>query len=313
MSKVVVTGSNGLLGSAIKRELFDNGEGPHIFLTRKDANLESHAEGAITIYKSSAVHQADTLIHCAAKVGGVQANMDNNEGFFVSNTTIDFNVLHGAANGKIQNLVSILSTCVFPDNDVTYPLTADQIDMGAPHGSNYGYAYSKRLLLYQTKIYAKAMGLNWISVIPTNLYGPHDNFDLNNGHLIPALIRKAYEAKRDGTDYVVWGDGTPLRQFVYSEDMAKIVLWASKNWKSDVPMMAVNPREYSIKEVVDIITQRFQIPEDRIIYDQSKPNGQFKKTASSDVEWFEFTPLEEGINKTIDWFIVNYEKARGVK
>jgi GDP-L-fucose synthase len=294
-NKIIVTGGNGLLGSAIRNKK------DCTFFTRKEMNLETDSFSDFLNSKED----TNTIIHCAAKVGGVGANMNNNFDFFQKNIKIDQNVLNACLEKKIDNVVTILSTCVFPDK-VEYPLTAEKIDLGAPHFSNYGYSYAKRLLYYQTKMYRNVVDKNWISVIPTNLYGSNDNFNLNDSHLIPALIRKAYDASIGGGDFVVWGDGTPLRQFVYSDDMAQIILWAIDNWKSDVPLMAVNEKEYSIKEVAMIIANRFGIPENKVIFDKTKPNGQFRKPAKSDVNWFEFTPLEEGLNKTIDWFIENY-------
>ena len=137
-----------------------------------------------------------------------------------------------------------------------------------------------------------------------------DNFNLKDSHLVPALIRKAYESKINDTDFIVWGDGSPLRQFVYSEDMSEIIEWAINEWGSDKPLMAINEKEYSIKEVVNIIAKRFDISENRIKYDITKPLGQLRKPAKSDIDWFDFTPLEEGINKTIDWFIENYKTGK---
>lgn len=300
MSKYIITGSRGLLGSAIKKQLGDG----HLYLSSKDVDLKDYFSTFDDIY--SVKDEYDTIIHCAAKVGGVKANMENNELFFWENYTMNNNLLEAAYKGKYKNFVSILSTCVFP-NEVEYPLTADKINLGAPHPTNYGYSYAKRLLGYQTSLFGNMISeSNWISIIPTNLYGFNDNFNLEDSHLIPALIRKAYDASLSGGDFVVWGDGTPLRQFVYSDDMAKIILWAIDNWKSDVPLMAVNEKEYSIKEVAMIIAKRFGIPKNKVIFDKTKPNGQFRKPAKSDVNWFEFTPLEEGLNKTIDWFIENY-------
>lgn len=294
-NKIIVTGGNGLLGSAVKNKV------DCISFSRKELNLETDSfSDFLTSNKNT-----NTIIHCAAKVGGVGANMNANFEFFSKNIKIDQNILNACLEHRIENLVTILSTCVFPDK-ITYPLTAEKIDLGAPHFSNYGYSYAKRLLYYQTKMYRNVVDKNWISIIPTNLYGANDNFNLHDSHLIPALIRKAYEASLTGDDFVVWGDGSPLRQFVYSNDMAEIILWAVDNWKSEVPLMAVNEREYSIKEVAMIIADRFGIPENKIIFDKSKPNGQFRKPAKSDVNWFEFTPLEEGLNKTIDWFVENY-------
>ena len=300
--KNIITGASGLLGSAIRREL---GEG-NIYLSSRDVDLLDNEKTSSFLWENK--DDSDTIIHCAAKVGGVKANMDDNEGFFRDNYIMNKNLLENAYKWEYKNVVSILSTCVFPD-DVKYPLTADKIDQGPPHPSNYGYSYAKRMLGYTTKTLGAMSKGNWISIIPTNLYGINDNFNLNDSHLIPALIRKAYEAKRDGGDFMVWGDGTPLRQFVFSDDMAKIILWAKDNWKRDIPMMAVNEKEYSISEVANIIAEKFEIPQERVKFDTTKPKGQFRKPAKSDVVDFEFTPLEEGLSKTIDWFAENYESG----
>lgn len=304
--KTLVTGSNGLLGSALKNELKEKGE---YYNGKKDCNLFNKKEvnAAFLVNHDS----WDTVIHCAALVGGVKANMENNQLFFEDNYLMNKNVLEAAYKYNIKNFVSILSTCVFPDKEVTYPLTADQIENGAPHPSNFGYSYAKRLLGYETSMYRKLTGLNWISVIPTNVFGERDNFNLENSHLIPALIHKAYLSKRDNTDFIVWGDGSPLRQFIYSEDLAKLILWALENWKSDIPFMAVNPKEYSVKEIAFLIAKILDIDEKRIIFDINKPSGQFKKTASTDApKDFKFTPLEEGLEKTINWFVKNYDTTR---
>ena len=304
--KTLVTGSNGLLGSALKKEL---GEKGYYYNGKKDCNLFNKKEvnAAFLVNHDS----WDSVIHCSARVGGVKANMENNELFFEENYLMNKNVLEAAYQYKIKNFVSILSTCVFPDKEVTYPLTANQIENGAPHPSNFGYSYAKRILGYETSMYRKLTGLNWISVIPTNVFGEKDNFHLENSHLIPGLIHKAYLAKRDNTDFIVWGDGTPLRQFIYSEDLAKLILWALENWKSDIPFMAVNPKEYSVKEVAFLIAKILDIDEKRIIFDINKPSGQFKKTASTDAPLdFKFKPLEEGLEKTINWFVANYDTAR---
>jgi GDP-L-fucose synthase len=297
---VLITGGNGLLGSPIVKDLNGKTFSSLECDLRKD-NFKNYVEHNFG--------QPNTIIHCAARVGGVGANMKHNLEFFKDNINIDNNVLSSCLDMGTENLVTILSTCIFPDK-VEYPLTADKLDLGPPHNSNYGYAYAKRLLGYQTKVYRNVINKNWISIIPTNLYGPKDNFHLEDSHLVPALIRKAYECSLDGSDFHVWGDGSPMRQFVYSEDMSKIIQWAIDNWRSERPLMAINEREYTIKEVVNIISDRFNISEDRIKYDITKPIGQLRKPAKSDIEWFDFTPLDVGINKTIDWFIENYKTGK---
>jgi GDP-L-fucose synthase len=294
---ILVTGGNGLLGSPILRDL-----GGRTF-SSKECDLRK--DNFKKFIDDNYGEIPNTIIHCAARVGGVGANLNHNLEFFKDNIHIDNNVLSSCLEMGTENLVTILSTCIFPDK-VEYPLTSDKLDLGPPHDSNYGYAYAKRLLAYQTKMYRNVIKNNWISIVPTNLYGPKDNFHLENSHLVPALIRKAYEASINGTDFNVWGDGGPMRQFVYSEDMSKIVEWAIDSWKSEKPLMAINEKEYTIKEVVTIIADRFNISEDKIKYDITKPLGQLRKPAKSDIEWFDFTTLDVGINKTIDWFIENY-------
>lgn len=303
--KILITGSNGLLGSALKNIL---GSG-HFYHTRKDADLLSYEE-TFNFLKSKKNEGVDTIIHTAARVGGVKANTENNDLFFYENYKINNNIINAAYNLKIKNFVNILSTCVFPNEKITYPLTADQINNSSPHPSNYGYSYAKRLSSYQTKIFRYMTGGNWYSIIPTNLYGPNDNFNLNDSHLIPALIHKAYLSKKNDEKFVVWGDGKPLRQFMYSYDLANLILWSLDNWNSDNDCMLINEEEISIMGVVNLIAKKFEIDENKIEFDKSKPIGQFKKTAKSDVKNYKFTPIEEGLTKTIEWFIENYNYIR---
>lgn len=304
--KALITGSNGLLGTALRTILGEN----HVYHTRQDADLTNIEETKKFFEKCVIYEKIDTVIHCAALVGGVKANSENNEKFFYENYLINTNTIKTCHELKIKNFVNVLSTCIFPDKEVTYPLTPSQIDLGRPHNSNYGYSYAKRLSGYETKIFRNLNNSNWISVVPTNLYGPNDNFNLENSHLIPGMIHRAYLAKEKNENFTVWGDGTPLRQFIYSEDLAKLIIWSLENWKSDDYCMMVNPKEISVMEIAKIITNKFGIKENKIVFDKSKPKGQFRKPAISDVDWYEFSELNLGIEKTIDWFINNYENAR---
>lgn len=296
---MIITGGNGLLGSTF--EFVENSK----LHTRKDCDL-TNKEETLSYFKENS---DDTIIHLAARVGGVKDNMENNKEFFYQNKLINDNVISASLENNVKNLVTVLSTCVFPDKEIKYPLTVDQIDNGDPHNSNYGYSYSKRLLRYQTHIFRKMTGNNWFSIIPTNLYGYNDNYNLEKSHIIPALIHKAYLSKINDIDFEIWGDGSSLRQFVFADDMRDIILWSIDNWKSELPLMATNTKEYSIKDVVNIIADRFDIHH-KVKYNKNMPSGQFRKTASSDVSNWDFIPLEDGINKTIDYFIKNYNSVR---
>jgi GDP-L-fucose synthase len=305
--KVLVTGSNGLLGNALKELLGEN----HIYHTRKDVDLtdEKLTNEYITYHvKNSGV---DTIIHCAALVGGVQANSINNETFFIENYRINNNVISSSFENNIKNFVNLSSTCIFPDSKITYPLTADQIDIAPPHPSNHGYSYAKRLSGYQTKIIRQLTGNNWITIVPTNVYGPHDNFHPDHSHMIPGIIHRAYNCKENNEDFIIWGDGSPLRQFIHSKDLAKVILWSIDNWNNDDPFMAVNDNEHSVMDIVKIVTKKFGIDDDKLIFDETKPRGQFRKPAKSDIpKDYEYIDIEQGINETIDWFIKNYTTLR---
>jgi GDP-L-fucose synthase len=193
MNKILVTGSNGLVGSALRKILGEN----HIYHTKEDVNLIDNKSTIDYITHHVKYNNVDTVIHCAAKVGGVQANMKNNKGFFIDNFIINNNIIEASFKNEIPNFVNLLSTCIFPDKNITFPLTSSQIDQGPPHFSNHGYAYAKRLSGYQTNIIKKVLNANWVSVVPTNVYGINDNFHLDDGHMIPAMIHRAHLSKQN--------------------------------------------------------------------------------------------------------------------
>ena len=304
--KILVTGSNGLLGTSLKEKL---GEG-HVYHTRKDADLTNYDETFNYIKNKIENDGVNTIIHCAAKVGGIKANMDSNEEFFKTNYYINNNVLKVSSEFKIENFVNVLSTCIFPSDNVEFPLTPEQIDKGKPHNTNYGYSYAKRLSGYETKIFRNVLNKNWFSVIPTNLYGRHDNFNLETSHLIAGMIHRAYLSKINNEKFVIWGDGEQLRQFVHSDDLADLILWSLENWKSEEHCMLINETEISVLEIANLIKKKFEFNDDDIIFDLSKPKGQHRKPAISHVNDYNFKPIEEGINETIDWFIKNYNTIK---
>jgi GDP-L-fucose synthase len=255
----------------------------------------------------------DGVIHCAGKVGGVGGNMNYKGEYFYDNLMINTNVIEAARQAGVQRLVAFLSTCVFPD-DVQYPLTIDQIHKGEPHFSNYPYAYAKRMADVQIRAYREQYGLNYTSIIPSNIYGPNDNFSLEHGHVMPMLIHKLYLAKQNKTDFVVWGTGKPLREFIYSKDIAKISEWVLENYKGEEPLIISGDEEISIKDLVEILVDEFKF-KGKVIFDKSKPDGQFKKPSDNSkikelLPDFQYTPFEQGIKETVNWFIENYETAR---
>lgn len=295
----VITGGSGLIGSAFKDGVKLN--------SKRDLRDYDKAEFAIGMYKP------DVVVHCAAKVGGVGANMQFPADFFMDNIRMNTNVIQACKELKVKKLVSFLSTCVFPD-DVEYPLDETKIELGPPHHSNFAYAYAKRMADIQIRAFNKQYGTQYFSVIPCNVYGPNDNYSLESGHVIPMLIHKCYLAKKNRKTFEVWGDGTPLREFVYSKDVANIVDLLIQKYEGTEPVIISNPTEYSIKQVVDLIVEYMGF-RGKVKWLTDKPNGQHRKPSSnakllSIIGDYEFTTLEKGLKESIEWFILNYPNVR---
>ena len=300
MKKVLITGGGGMVGSAMEsplkltRDYFD-------LLNRKQTNRFF-----------SAVNP-DGVINCAGKVGVIGGNSNYKGQYFYENILINTNVIEAARQAGVQNLVSFLSTCVFPDK-VSYPLTVDQVHQGDPHDSNYPYAYAKRMADIQIRAYREQYNINYTSIIPSNIYGPNDNFSLEHGHVMPMLIHKLYLAKKNKTDFIVWGSGKPLREFIYSKDIAKIAEWVLFNYKGTDPLIVSGDEEISIKDLVGILVDEFKF-KGKVKFDKTKPDGQLRKPSDNSaikelMPDFEYTPFEKGIKETVSWFIENYESAR---
>jgi len=298
--KKLITGGTGLIGSAFK---------DGIKLGSKNANLvdEQAVDDMIDTYSP------DVVIHTAAMVGGLGANMNLPADFFYNNIKMNTNIIHSCKKHDIKKLVCFLSTCVFPDK-IEYPLDESKIHKGEPHYSNAPYAYAKRMAEIQIQAYNKQYGTQYFSVIPCNVYGPKDNYNLDNGHVIPTLIHKCYLAKQNNTIFEVWGDGSPLREFIYSEDVANIVDLLIEKYEGTDPIIISNPKEYTIKQVVDLIVEYIGF-EGKIKWLSDKPNGQYRKPSSnkkliSIIGDYNFTTLEIGLKKSVEFFIFNYPNIR---
>jgi GDP-L-fucose synthase len=296
----IITGGTGLVGSSFSTGIKFNS----IY------DLTDYEE---VHYLFSYNKPITTVIHCAAKVGGLGSNISSNAEYYYDNMLININILEACKDFKVENFVGFLSTCIFPDK-TDYPLTPEMIHLGPPHNSNYGYAYAKRMMEVQIRAYNEQYGLNYKSVIPCNIYGPNDNFSLEHGHVIPMLIHKCYLAQKNNTDFNIWGTGKPLREFIYSKDVAILTEYILENYKDNIPVILSPSIEISIKDVVDLIVRIFNF-KGKVIFDKSKPDGQYRKPSDNSIiknlyPEFEFTPIEVGLKETIEWFIENYENSR---
>lgn len=310
---IMVTGGSGLVGKAIEvvvaRAPKDDEQ--WIFLSSKDADLTNFESTKAVFERVKPTH----VIHLAAKVGGLFKNMKYRVEMWKDNIDINNNVLECCRLFSVVKLVSCLSTCIFPDK-TTFPIDESMLHNGPPHHSNEGYAYAKRMIDVLNRSYREQYGCNFTAVIPTNIYGPHDNYNLEDSHVIPGLIHKFYKAKRDGTDMVVMGTGTPLRQFVYSEDLADLMIWTLREYHETEPIIlsVSEAAEVSIADVVKMIAEAMEF-KGNLVFDSTKADGQFKKTANNAklmkyLPEYKFLDMKEGIKRSVDWFVKNYDAAR---
>lgn len=305
---ILVTGGKGMVGKAVE-SFIPNA----MFVGSRDYDLRSPSatEKMFTDLKPK------YIIHLAAKVGGVKGNKTYVADFFTDNILINTNLLKFAHKYHVQRVVSMLSTCVYPD-DIPYPLKETNLHVGEPHPSNYGYAYAKRMLEVQSRVYNEQYGTDFLCAIPNNIYGAHDNFDLENGHVIPAIIRKVWEAKNNRTNVHLWGDGSPLREFTHSSDIARALLYLLWNAPKQHPAVNIGlTKEYPVKYAAETIAAILDF-RGEIIWDTSKPAGQHRKPSDNSVfttrmnfDVDSYLSLENGLVATCAWFKDNYPYVRG--
>lgn len=312
---VLVTGGQGLVGKALQEVVEKQREtSKYWFLSRSECDLtnETDVDNLFSIMKPKVV------VHLAAKVGGVYDNLNNNYDFFTINNRINTNILEACKKHGVEKLNNILSTCIFPDKGVVYPLTSDQLHNGNPHHSNIGYAYAKRMLHMSSELLSKKIGMQVVNIIPTNLYGKNDNYNLESAHVIPALIHKAYLSKEAGMPLHIKGNGKAYRQFLFAGDLANVIThFVEKSLDTPIVSCIVSPpesHEVNISNVVDMITKIIQF-DGEVVYETKEENGQLKKTVNDNelrvyIPHLQFTPLNVGLAMTIDHFTKNYRNVR---
>ena len=295
-----------MVGHALRRLVPDA-----LYVSSRDYNLEN----SDSTDKMFADHQPDYVIHLAAKVGGVKANTDYIGELYLRNNRINTNVLESARRHDTEKVVSLLSTCVYPDK-ATYPLTENQFHNGPPHSSNYGYAYAKRMIDVQSRAYRDQFGCNFITAIPNNLFGENDNYHLEDSHVLPAIIRKMYESTVTGGPVYLWGDGSPLREFTYSADVGKALLLLLDGYNNREPINIGNTEEISILQLAQEIASIIGF-DGEIIWQTEQPAGQLRKPSDNSKfrEMFDmkYTNFKIALENSCNWFIENYPNVRGVK
>ena len=298
-SKIFVAGHRGMVGSALVRCL--NAQGYTNVLTPARAELDLLNQQAVHAYLQK--EQPDYIFIAAAKVGGIHANNVYRADFLYQNLMIEANLIHGAHLAGVQRLMFLASSCIYP-RDCAQPIEEDYLLTGPLEQTNEPYAIAKIAGIKLCESYNRQYGRQYVSVMPTNLYGPNDNYDLANSHVLPALIRKAHEAKQRGDqELVVWGSGKPMREFLYVDDLADACVYLM-NQGYDGPLVNIGTGvDVTIKELAEIVMRVVGFA-GKITFDASKPDGTPRKLLNvsrlKGLGWQASTDLEQGIRKAYE-------------
>lgn len=308
-SKIYVAGHTGLVGSAITRNLKENGYMNIICKTHKELDLMNQKNVRNFFFSE----KPEYVFLAAAKVGGINANNNAQADFIYENLMIETNVIKAAHDFGVKKLMFLGSSCIYP-RMCQQPIKEEYLLSSYLEPTNEGYALAKISGLKMCQFFKKQYRDNFISVMPTNLYGPNDNFDLNTSHVVPALIRKFHEAKIQNKSYVeVWGTGEPRREFLYVDDMADACIYLMKNYNGIDHINIGTGTDITIKELTSIISKVIGF-KGEILFDLSKPNGTPRKlldvTKINSLGWKYTTDLQSGIENTYNWFVDFYRNLK---
>jgi GDP-L-fucose synthase len=309
---VMVTGGGGFLGRLIVAKLDERGAKP-VVIRSADYDLTKPDRVRAAIVE----HEPQYVIHCAAVVGGIGANRAHPAKFFYDNAVMGIHLIHEAWQAGVEKMVVVGTVCSYPKY-TPVPFKEEDLWNGYPEETNAPYGLAKKMLLVQAQAYRQEYGFNCVYVIPTNLYGPGDNFDLETSHVIPAMIRKCLEAKAEGREEVVlWGSGEPTREFLYVEDAAEGIVLALSAYEHVEPLNLGAAEEVSIKTLASLIAGVTGFS-GRFLWDASKPDGQPRRAvdgsaARGSLGWEPETSLEKGIRDTASWYLANWRPSSRVK
>jgi len=296
--KVWVAGHRGMVGSAVCRQL-ENEDCNIIKAGRDEVNLVNQAE----VNDWMTAVKPDAIVLAAAKVGGIQANNNFPVDFLYENLMIEANIIHAAHLNNVERLLFLGSSCIYP-RLADQPIKENSLLSGALEPTNEWYAIAKITGIKLIQAYRKQYGYDWISAMPTNLYGPGDNYDLNSSHVLPALLRKFHEAKiSKSSEVTVWGSGKPLREFMHCDDLANALLFLLKNYTNYEHINVGSGDELSIRELVDVIVKVVGY-DAKIVWDESKPDGTPRKLMDTsnlhNLGWRDHRSLFDGISHTYE-------------
>jgi len=305
-----VTGGRGFLGRPVVRLVEEAGAQVSTF-SSSEYDLTRQADVA-RMYSD---FRPELVIHLAARVGGIGANLDNPGKFFYDNAIMGIELMEQARRLGLSKFVQIGTICAYP-KFTPVPFSEDDLWNGYPEETNAPYGLAKKMLLVQAQAYRAQYGFNAIYLLPVNLYGPNDNFDLRNSHVIPAIIRKCVEARESGSDSIeVWGTGSPTREFLYVDDAARAIVIAAERYNKADPVNLGSSEEISIKDLIELVAELTEF-KGRIKWDKSKPDGQPRRKLNVERAWREFgfrssTNLRGGLQQTIRWYQQTFAGTAG--
>ena len=304
--KIYVAGHRGLVGSAIVRAIESEGKHTWVGQTREELDLLDRK----AVFEFLSKQKPDAVVIAAAKVGGIQANNTFPVEFLSQNLQIETNLMDAAHESGIEKLLFLGSSCVYPKL-AEQPIKEEYLLTGELEKTNEAYALAKISGLKLVQAYRKQYGHSWISAMPTNMYGPGDNFDLENSHVLPALIRKFHDAKVSRADSVsLWGTGTPKREFLHSDDLGTACVFLLENYDGDVAINVGVGEDISIKELAEQVKEVVGF-QGSINWDSSKPDGTPRKlldvSRTQAMGWFPSITLQDGISSTYTWFLENWK------
>jgi len=297
---VLVTGANGFMGTQVVKELKKRNPQKIICPSSKDCDLREKENCRMM------VKDVDLIFHLAGKGGGIGIMKEKPAEIFYDNIMMGTNLIHEAKEANVEKFIGIGTVCSYP-KFAKIPFTEELIWDGYPEETNAAYGLAKKMMIVQSEAYKKQYNFNSISIVPTNLYGPGDDFNPITSHVIPALILKIFNAKNSNSNLItLWGDGSPTRDFLYIDDAAKGIVLAAENYNDHLPVNLGSDDEISIKDLANLISKLMQF-EGKIEWDKSKPNGQPRRRVSNKraKESFGFsleTNIEDGLRNTIEWF-----------
>ncbi|MDO8505603.1 MAG: NAD-dependent epimerase/dehydratase family protein [bacterium] len=310
--KILVTGSTCTIGGALQEIQSEYPERTFLFVSSKDCNLARLDEVSSCLKRTS----PDAILHFAAVSGGIELSMNHPATLLRDNVLMNMNVMEAARMLCIKKTVMTLSTGMYP-SDAPNPLKEEYMHNGYPHPSTYSYAFAKRLVDPMIKAYRKEYGMNVIGLIPNAIVGGRSNFSYSAATMVPALIRRFYENREGSEKLLVWGDGSPLREITYGDDIVRAFMWCLDNYNEEQVLNIGSTEEMSVKEVAYIIADIFKIDRSRIVFDATKPSGVLRKSTDNNkfikLSNFSYTSIRETLQKTIDYFCAHYPDPKKLR